>query len=252
MQNQEIPLAVPMVADATQSSVTRNDAKEITTNRQRRLKVLQGLNTLSHAQEKEMKRIIRLEKNRLAAASSRQKRRNYVKKLEEKHELMCQRIARLEIENAHLIHLLNTTQNFNGRPAYHPVPQYPQSFGGSFDGPPIKRRRMERFSMQPIAQSFTVPPPPPIADVDEDDDLLFLKHEEPLPKEEVTKEEYMPLNALICNNDEDFMSVLDAPPLPTVFGDDDEVLPLPLILDEIEEDVEEVVEETGSVLMPAI
>uniref|UniRef100_A0A7S0TEA9 BZIP domain-containing protein n=1 Tax=Elphidium margaritaceum TaxID=933848 RepID=A0A7S0TEA9_9EUKA len=109
------PLAVPMVAEMTQQSVTRNDAKVITHSRLRRLKELSKRpeTALSKDQKDEKKRIIRLEKNRRAAAMSRRKKKMYVKNLEEKTQLMARHLAIIEMENAHLRAMLNATQQAN-------------------------------------------------------------------------------------------------------------------------------------------
>merc|ERR1719410_1885649 len=105
-----IPLAVPMMAaNTTHSSVTRNDAKKITQSRLKRLRDLAQRpdETLSKNQKTEKKRIIRLEKNRRAAAMSRRKKKMYVKNLEENSKLMARHIAILELENAHLRSFIN-------------------------------------------------------------------------------------------------------------------------------------------------
>merc|ERR1719445_1404915 len=93
------PLAVPMMADTLQRSVTRNDAKQITEGRLKRLKVLsqKAEDALSKPQQHEKKRIIRLEKNRRAAAMSRRKKKLYVKGLEDKNRLMQRHLAILEM-----------------------------------------------------------------------------------------------------------------------------------------------------------
>eukprot|EP01083_Nonionella_stella_P210242 761324_1 len=111
------PLAVPMVADILQKSVTRNDAKIIT---ETRLKKLQALSQkpeedLSTKEKTAKKRIIRLEKNRRAAAMSRRKKKMYVKGLEDKCSLMARHLAILEMENSHLRALLNNS-NINNQP----------------------------------------------------------------------------------------------------------------------------------------
>merc|ERR1719410_739225 len=105
----QTPLAVPMVADTLHQSVTRNDAKQITDSRLKRLKVLSQRpeENLSKPQKDEKKRIIRLEKNRRAAAMSRRKKKMYVKNLENKNKLMERHIAILEMENAQLRALMN-------------------------------------------------------------------------------------------------------------------------------------------------
>eukprot|EP01083_Nonionella_stella_P055373 146095_1 len=103
------PLAVPMVATTLDKSVTRNDAKAITSTRLKRLKQLSQKpeETLSRDQKHEKKRIIRLEKNRRAAAMSRRKKKMYVKNLEDKCALMARHLAILEMENAQLRAVLN-------------------------------------------------------------------------------------------------------------------------------------------------
>merc|ERR1719361_1994503 len=75
------------------------------------------------------KRIIRLEKNRRAAAMSRRKKKMYVRNLENKNKLMERHIAILEMENAQLRALMTHQQHphhqiqMNGFPAYKlPVP----------------------------------------------------------------------------------------------------------------------------------
>merc|ERR1712241_77144 len=90
-----------------------------------RLKKLRALcqkadDTLSKPQKMEKKRIIRLEKNRRAAAMSRRKKKMFVKNLENKNKLMERHIAILEMENAQLRALLNHTQMPPGMPR-HPV-----------------------------------------------------------------------------------------------------------------------------------
>ena len=101
----KIPSAMPMVA------MTR-DAKRIVQTRLDRLKELSQLSEtpLSKEQMDEKKRIIRLERNRKAAAKSRRKQKLYVKSLEEKAELMAHHLSILEMENSHLAALLNAKQ----------------------------------------------------------------------------------------------------------------------------------------------
>jgi len=124
----KIPLAVPMMAaNTTHSSVTRNDAKKITQSRLKRLRDLAQRpdETLSKNQKTEKKRIIRLEKNRRAAAMSRRKKKMYVKNLEENSKLMARHIAILEMENAQLQSMMNLslqgTPMRPGFPAMNPM-----------------------------------------------------------------------------------------------------------------------------------
>merc|ERR1711892_481028 len=104
-----MPLAVPMMANTMHSSVTRNDAKIITETRLKRLRALSQKpdEALSCGQRGEKKRIVRLEKNRRAAATSRRKKKIYVKNLEENSKLMARHIAILELENSHLRAFMN-------------------------------------------------------------------------------------------------------------------------------------------------
>merc|ERR1712013_509834 len=83
------PLAVPMMYNTMDTSVSRHDAKIITEQRLARLKTLSEAkeDELSNEQSNEKHRIIRLEKNRRAAASSRRKKKNYVKNLEDNTKL---------------------------------------------------------------------------------------------------------------------------------------------------------------------
>ena len=117
------PLAVPMVADSLHQSVSRNDAKQITDSRLKRLKVLSQKpeDALSKPQKDEKKRIIRLEKNRRAAAMSRRKKKMYVKNLENKNKLMERHIAILEMENAQLRALMTHSMPH----PHHQMPHFP-------------------------------------------------------------------------------------------------------------------------------
>merc|ERR1712129_656866 len=135
-------LAVPMVADTLHQSVTRNDAKQITDSRLKRLKLLSQKpeDKLSKPQKDEKKRIIRLEKNRRAAAMSRRKKKMYVKNMEQKNKLMERHIAILEMENAQLRSMVNA----GGMPR-HPMQQQQQQMqfmqqrmqmGNQYRGPP--------------------------------------------------------------------------------------------------------------------
>jgi len=101
-------LAVPMVADSLSQSITRDDAKKITEGRLKRLKTLseRAEDNLSKHEQDEKKRIIRLEKNRRAAAMSRRKKM-YVKGLEDKNNLLQRYLSIAEMENAHLRALLH-------------------------------------------------------------------------------------------------------------------------------------------------
>merc|ERR1719295_560419 len=127
-----VPLAVPMMANTMHSSVTRNDAKMITETRLKRLRHLSQTSedTLSKNQKDEKKRIIRLEKNRRAAAMSRRKRKIYVKNMEENSKLMARHIAILEMENAHLRAFMNLPPQGPpmrpGLPAMNPMYRMPQ------------------------------------------------------------------------------------------------------------------------------
>eukprot|EP01083_Nonionella_stella_P062965 163682_1 len=133
------PLAVPMVADTQTQSVTRNDAKAITNSRLKRLKELSQRpeTQLSKDQQNEKKRIIRLEKNRRAAAMSRRKKKMYVKNLEDKYNLMVRHLSILEMENAHLRAMLNAPHhpmaaplpmpncNMRSMPSFNKMPHFP-------------------------------------------------------------------------------------------------------------------------------
>jgi len=133
-----VPLAVPMMAHSVHSSVTRNDAKVITETRLKRLRVLsqRSDSALSKGQKDEKKRIIRLEKNRRAAAMSRRKKKIYVRNLEDNSKLMARHIAILEMENAHLRAFMTASQHTQGQPMraglppMHPMYQMPH-FSGS-------------------------------------------------------------------------------------------------------------------------
>ena len=122
-----MPLAVPMMANTMHSSVTRNDAKIITETRLKRLRALSQRpdEALSKGQKDEKKRIVRLEKNRRAAAMSRRKKKIYVKNLEENSKLMARHIAILEMENSHLRAFMNAAQNGHAQPMPMPMPLRP-------------------------------------------------------------------------------------------------------------------------------
>merc|ERR1712176_254454 len=105
-------------------SVSRNDAKIITESRLKRLRDLSQKedDTLTKPQKDEKKRIIRLEKNRRAAALSRRKRKMYVKNMEANSKLMARHIAILEMENAHLRAFMNLPpQTPHMRPGFPPM-----------------------------------------------------------------------------------------------------------------------------------
>ena len=105
-------MTVPTISNVSEPSVTRHDAKQITENRLRRLKELdeQPESTLTTTELDEKKRIIRLEKNRRAAAMSRKKRKVYVQNLEKKVQSLENKVSVLEIENSHLRSILNVSQ----------------------------------------------------------------------------------------------------------------------------------------------
>jgi len=166
-----VPLAVPMMANTMHSSVTRNDAKKITETRLKRLRHLSQTSEelLPKPQKDEKKRIIRLEKNRRAAAMSRRKKKIYVKNLEENSKLMARHIAILEMENNHLRAMMSVSQpgsSMQPFPPMHPMYKVPQQmhsfmaapngnnqpFAGSVPSmpssttslePPLKRRKIE-------------------------------------------------------------------------------------------------------------
>jgi len=96
------------------NAAARHDAKTITVSRLSRLKELSQRpeDDLSNDQRNEKKRIIRLEKNRRAAAMSRRKKKMYIKNLEERAALMAKHLAILEMENSQLKAILSS-QNVN-------------------------------------------------------------------------------------------------------------------------------------------
>jgi len=144
---QNMPLAVPMMANTMHSSVTRNDAKIITESRLKRLRALSQKpdETLTNGQKDEKKRIVRLEKNRRAAAMSRRKKKVYVKNLEENSKLMARHIAILEMENSHLRAFLNVSQQqqlpmrpgMPGMASMRPGMPMGQQFAGAMAGGPM-------------------------------------------------------------------------------------------------------------------
>jgi len=162
-----VPLAVPMMANTMHSSVTRNDAKMITETRLKRLRHLSQTSeeVLSKPQKDEKKRIIRLEKNRRAAAMSRRKKKIYVKNLEENSKLMARHIAILEMENNHLRAMMSVSQPgtpMRFPPTMHPMHRVPYMAPPSASStafntgsvpsmpssttslePPMKRRKIE-------------------------------------------------------------------------------------------------------------
>jgi len=150
-QSGSMPLAVPMMASTVHSSVTRNDAKMITETRLKRLRLLSQRSdeALSKGQKDEKKRIIRLEKNRRAAAMSRRKKKMYVKNLEENSKLMARHIAILEMENAHLKAFMSVSQHTPGQPMragplpMHHMYQMPQFTGSN----------MQQFNMGSTASA---------------------------------------------------------------------------------------------------
>merc|ERR1719347_1724389 len=99
LMDSEISLTVPM---------SRKNAAIITSTRLKRLKTLSSAKEeqLTGAQTAEKKRIIRLEKNRRAAAMSRKKKKVYIRDLEENSKLMERHLAILKMENDHLRALL--------------------------------------------------------------------------------------------------------------------------------------------------
>ena len=93
----------------------KNHKKNIELVKENRLKRLTELcscseEKLSLTEKKEKKRIIHLEKNRLAAIISRKKKKMYIKQLEETTVLMAQHLAILEMENANLKAILLSAQ----------------------------------------------------------------------------------------------------------------------------------------------
>lgn len=100
LMDSEISLTVPM---------SRKNAAIITSTRLKRLKTLSSAKEeqLTGNQVVEKKRIIRLEKNRRAAAMSRKKKKVYIRDLEENSKLMERHLAILKMENDHLRALLS-------------------------------------------------------------------------------------------------------------------------------------------------
>lgn len=84
--------------------------KQITARRQLRLHELLNKQMLTSDEISEKKRIERLEKNRKAAAMSREKKKKYIKELQEKTKIFEKRCSMLEIENYHLRSMLHQYQ----------------------------------------------------------------------------------------------------------------------------------------------
>ncbi|ETO02992.1 hypothetical protein RFI_34418 [Reticulomyxa filosa] len=107
--------AAPMMIDVTTGCATniRSEAKVITQGRLTRLKELSERpeERLSTHQRNEKKRIIRLEKNRRAAAMSRRKKKMYIKNLEQRATLMAKHLAILEMENNQLRGIIHQLSN---------------------------------------------------------------------------------------------------------------------------------------------
>jgi len=66
---------------------------------------------LTSSQLAEKRRLVRLEKNRRAASVSRERKRSYVRSLEERSLIMAKHLAALETENLHLRQMMRSYQN---------------------------------------------------------------------------------------------------------------------------------------------
>lgn len=71
---------------------------------------------LTSSQLAEKRRLVRLEKNRRAASVSRERKRSYVRSLEERSLIMAKHLAVLETENSHLRQMLRSGGNLNDVP----------------------------------------------------------------------------------------------------------------------------------------
>jgi hypothetical protein len=126
-------------------TVTRQNAKQICTERLQRLHELNSKsdNELSQLQKNEKHRIIRLEKNRQAAALSRKRKKIYIQHLEYNCNAMEKQIIMLQMENGQLRTLLNDN---------------------SFSFPPLPPIQHEQPFPLPLShfEEFLLPPPPPL------------------------------------------------------------------------------------------
>jgi len=166
------PLAVPMMYNTMDTSVSRHDAKIITEQRLARLKTLSESKEgeLTNEQSNEKHRIIRLEKNRRAASSSRLKKKHYVKNMEDNAKLVARHISILEMENAHLRAMLRNSMTGPPRGFPHPQQFYqqrPAQFNPSANTsaspspipPPSKRSQSCGLPMNPNQQMRAQSPP---------------------------------------------------------------------------------------------
>jgi len=92
---------------------------------------------LSGDQKNEKRRLMRLEKNRRAAAISRERKKRYIRSLEERSLIMAKHLAALEMENQHLRQLL---AQYTGAPVPPPLVP-PQQLGIELTPPPEPERK---------------------------------------------------------------------------------------------------------------
>jgi len=103
---------------------------------------------LSGHQRAEKRRLMRLEKNRRAASISRERKKRYIRSLEERSLIMAKHLAALEMENNHLRQLL---ANYSGGAVQVPPPLVPPADLGIQVTPPssptpARRSRSRRAS----------------------------------------------------------------------------------------------------------
>jgi len=97
---------------------------------------------LSGDQKNEKRRLMRLEKNRRAAAISRERKKRYIRSLEERSLIMAKHLAAMEMENGHLRQLL---AQYTGAPVPPPLVP-PQQLGIELTPPPDADLSMTRSS----------------------------------------------------------------------------------------------------------
>jgi hypothetical protein len=144
-------------------TVTRQNAKKICTERLQRLQELnsQSENELSQLQINEKHRIIRLEKNRQAAALSRKRKKIYIQHLEYNCNVFEKQIIMLQMENSQLKTMLHDNSF-----VFPPLPSIQQPFPWDFT-PPLPSSHFEECLLPPpppshFEECLLLPPPPPL------------------------------------------------------------------------------------------
>jgi len=90
-------------------------------------------NEMTEKQRREKLRLMRLEKNRRAAAVSRERKKRYIKSLEERSLIMSKHLEALELENGQLRQLLGQNNRQKSNTLNHTQPNLPSLERSSFD-----------------------------------------------------------------------------------------------------------------------